>query len=76
MTEKAIRKRQLSNLIEQFEKIAELNPENNLVKQILVNLRAGRPALGSPELGPPEQPEEIPIKEEQSAEKPGLRLPE
>jgi len=62
--------------IEQFEKIAELNPENNLVKQILANLRAGRPALGSPELGPPEQPEEIPIEEEQAEEKSRFQLPQ
>ena len=48
--------------IEQFEKIAELNPENEHIKQILANLRAGEPALGSPELGPPEQPEEVPIE--------------
>jgi len=54
--------------IEQFEKIAELNPDNDLVKQILANLRAGQPALGSPELGPPEQPEEIPIEEKQPEE--------
>lgn len=54
--------------IEQFEKIAELNPDNNLVKQILDNLRVGLPALGSPELGPPEQPEEIPIEEKQPEE--------
>ncbi|MBU4284691.1 tetratricopeptide repeat protein [Patescibacteria group bacterium] len=47
--------------IKQFEKIAELNPDNEQVKQILANLRSGKPALGSPELGPPEQPENIPI---------------
>lgn len=52
--------------IEQFEKVAELNPENELVQQILNNLKAGKPALGSPELGPPEQPEEIPIEENPS----------
>jgi len=60
--------------IEQFEKVAELNPENELVQQILVNLRAGKPALGSPELGPPEQPEEIPI-EEGSIEPSKFQLP-
>jgi len=48
--------------IEQFEKIDELNPGNEHVGQILANLRAGEPALGSPELGPPEQPEEVPIE--------------
>ena len=46
--------------IEQFEKIAELNPDNELVKQILANLKAGKPALESPELGPSEQ---LPIEE-------------
>lgn len=50
--------------IAQFEKIAELNPDNELVKNILENLRAGKPALGSPELGPPEQPQEVPIEEQ------------
>ena len=54
--------------IEQFEKIDELNPDNDLVKQILANLRAGRPALGSTELGPPKQPEKIPIEENQPEE--------
>ena len=49
--------------IAQFEKIAELNPDNELVKKILENLKAGKPALGSPELGPPNQPEEVPIEE-------------
>jgi len=48
--------------IKQFEKIAELNPTNEQIKQILANLRAGEPALGSPKLGPPEQPEEVPIE--------------
>jgi len=37
--------------IKQFEKIAELNPTNEQIKQILANLRAGEPALGSPKLG-------------------------
>lgn len=46
--------------IKQFEKIAELNPDNELVKQILANLKAGKPALESPELGPSEQ---LPIEE-------------
>ena len=49
--------------IDQFERISELNPDNEHVKDIIANLKAGRPALGSPELGPPEQPEEIPIEE-------------
>ena len=50
--------------IDQFDRIAQLNPDNNEVKQILSNLRAGLPALGSEELGPPKQPAEIPIEEE------------
>ncbi len=49
--------------IEQFEKIAELNPDNNLIKQILANLRTGKSALAPSEVGPPTEPEEIPIEE-------------
>jgi len=51
--------------IEQFEMIAKLNPDNSLVKQILDNLKAGKPALGSEKLGPPIQPETVPIEEDQ-----------
>lgn len=50
--------------LDQFERIASLNPDNEHIQQIIANLKAGLPALGSPELGPPEQPEEIPIEEE------------
>lgn len=53
-----------SAAIEQFEKIAELNPDNELVQQILSNLRAGKPALSSLELT---TPEEVPIQEDQPA---------
>jgi tetratricopeptide (TPR) repeat protein len=51
-----------SAAIEQFEKIAELNPDNELVRQILTNLKAGKPALSSSELT---TPEEAPIQENQ-----------
>ncbi len=54
--------------IYQFEKIAELNPDNQLIKQILENLRAGQPALGSPQESPLEQPQQVPIEEEQTGE--------
>jgi len=50
--------------IDQFDRILQLNPDNQQVKQILANLRAGLPALGSPELGPPKQPAEIPIEQQ------------
>jgi len=50
--------------IDQFDRIAQLNPDNDQVKQILSNLKAGLPALGSPELGPPEQPSETPIQQQ------------
>ncbi len=38
-------KKKTSEAISQFEKIAELNPDNEEVKKILVNLKAGKPAL-------------------------------
>ena len=50
--------------IDQFDRIAQLNPDNDEVKQILTNLKAGLPALGSEELGPPKQPAEIPIEQQ------------
>jgi len=50
--------------IDQFDRIAQLNPDNDQIKQILANLRAGLPALGSTELGPPEQPAELPIEQQ------------
>ena len=49
--------------LDQFERIAQLNPDNEQIKQIIINLKAGLPALGSPELGPPEQPKEVPIEQ-------------
>jgi putative inorganic carbon (HCO3(-)) transporter len=49
--------------LDQFERIAKLNPDNEHIKDVIENLKTGRPALGSPDLGPPEQPEDIPIKE-------------
>jgi len=48
--------------IDQFERIAQLNPDNEQVKQIIENLKSGKPALGSTALGPPKQPENIPIE--------------
>jgi len=50
--------------IDQFDRILQLNSDNEQIKQILANLKAGLPALGSPELGPPKQPEEIPIEQQ------------
>jgi len=55
--------------IDQFDRILQLNPDNEQVKQILENLRTGKPALGSPELGPPKQPSQIPIEEKPKAQK-------
>ena len=51
-----------TKVIEQFEKIEKLNPENEEVKKILVNLRANKPALeGITPAQPPieEKPEEV-----------------
>ena len=54
--------------IDQFDRIAQLNPDNEQIKQILANLKAGLPALGSPELGPPKQPEQVPLEEKPKEE--------
>jgi len=49
--------------IEQFEKIQALNLDNQDVKTILANLRAGKPAL-------PQQPSGLPIQEKTPQEQP------
>ena len=49
--------------IDQFERIAALNPDNEQIKQILTNLKSGLSALGSTKLGPPNQPSKLPIEE-------------
>ena len=54
-------KGQKEKALEQFEKIAQLNPDNDLIKNILVNLKADKPALeGLTQPQPPikETPEE------------------
>ncbi len=48
--------------IEQFEKVAELNPENSEVKRILENLRAGKEALANV-VPPPQSRIETPVEE-------------
>ncbi|MFZ5559438.1 MAG: tetratricopeptide repeat protein [Patescibacteria group bacterium] len=50
--------------LDQFERIALLNPDNEHIKDVIANLKAGLPALGSAELGPPEQPVQIPIEQQ------------
>jgi|GEM_PF-1230085 len=54
-----------SKAIEQFEKIAELNPDNNEIKQILVNLKSGKAALLGivPPAKAPQARAEAPIQE-------------
>ncbi|MDP2946205.1 MAG: tetratricopeptide repeat protein, partial [bacterium] len=51
--------------IKQFEKIAELNPDNNEIKQILVNLKAGKAALFgiAPPAPAPQNRAEAPVSE-------------
>ena len=51
--------------IEQFEKIKALNPDNQEIKNILVNLREGRAALGGivPPAQPPTERTEAPVGE-------------
>jgi len=51
--------------IEQFEKIAELNPDNSEIKQILANLKAGKAALFgvAPPAPAPQSRSEVPVQE-------------
>ncbi|MCX6813329.1 MAG: tetratricopeptide repeat protein [Candidatus Azambacteria bacterium] len=51
--------------IEQFQKIAELNPDNNEVKQIIANLQAKKPALFgiAPPAPAPQSRTEAPVSE-------------
>ena len=51
--------------IEQFSKIAELNPDNNEIKLILKNLTAGKPALFgiAPPAPAPQSRAEAPVAE-------------
>ncbi|MCX6813730.1 MAG: tetratricopeptide repeat protein, partial [Candidatus Azambacteria bacterium] len=51
--------------IEQFEKIAELNPDNSEVKQIIANLKAGKSALFgiAPPATAPQSRSEAPVQE-------------
>jgi len=51
--------------LEQFQKIAELNPDNNEVKQIIANLKAKKPALFSivPPAPAPQNRKEAPVSE-------------
>jgi len=45
--------------IDQFEKVAALNPDNQEIKAILTNLRAGKPAINEV----PTQPSDVPIQQ-------------
>jgi tetratricopeptide (TPR) repeat protein len=56
------RENNTEDALDQFERILKLNPDNEHIKDIIANLKANKPALGSPQLGPPEQPEQIPIE--------------
>ncbi len=58
--------------IEQFEKIEKLNPDNQEVKKILINLREGRAALEGivPPAQPPAERIEAPVPETKEPEKP------
>ena len=58
-----------ADAIDQFDRIAKLNPDNEQIKQILANLNEGKPALGSTKLGPPTQPENVPIEEQPKEQK-------
>lgn len=52
------RQGQQGQAIAAFERVAELNPDNALIQVMLENLRAGRPALSSPQPELPADPEE------------------
>ncbi len=53
-----------NSAIQEFERIREFNPDNDEVKRILANLRAGRTALDGivPPAEPPEERKETPVK--------------
>jgi hypothetical protein len=57
--------------IQQFEEIEKFNPDNQEIKRILQNLRAGKPALEGivPPAEPPERRKETPVKEEQQSQR-------
>jgi len=60
------RKNDKTRAIQQFEEIEKFNPDNQEVKAILTNLRAGKSALEKivPPATPPEKRNESPVKEE------------
>ena len=57
--------------LEQFAKIAELNPDNNEVKQIIANLKAKKPALLgiAPPAPAPQNRAEVPVSEKAPVQK-------
>ncbi len=65
------RKGDRDRAIQQFEQIETLNPDNQEVKRILLNLQAAKPALDKivPPAQPPEKRNETPIKEERTRRK-------
>ncbi len=52
------KKGETEKALEQFEHLEELNPENKLIKNILSNLKEGKPAITEEQV-----PQEVPIKE-------------
>jgi len=53
-----------ADAIAQFEVVAQYNPDNDEVKTIVANLRAGREPFAGADVEPPEERETLPIAEE------------
>lgn len=60
------RKKDKERALKEFEEVEKLNPDNQEIKKIVVNLKAGKPALSGivPPAEPPEKRKEIPVREE------------
>ena len=61
------RKKDPTRALEEFGRIAATNPDNQEVKRIIANIKAGKPALESivPPAVPPQQRTDVPVREQE-----------